>query len=78
MQLDVFIEGETIDLCIPTLEFAQKSDWYKWFNNPYTTQYLEHGIFPNTPEKQMNFFQNTKEDRLLLIIVSKIGGGGYR
>ena len=75
MQLDVFIEGETIDLCIPTLEFAQKSDWYKWFNNPYTTQYLEHGIFPNTPEKQMNFFQNTKEDRLLLIIVSKIGGG---
>ena len=71
MQLDVFIEGETIDLCVPTLEFAQKSDWYKWFNDTHTTRYLEHGVFPNTPEKQIEFFQNAQKNRLLLIIVNK-------
>lgn len=71
MELDVFIEGETIDLRIPTLEFAEKSDWYKWFNNPNVTQFLEHGVFPNTIEKQTMFFQKATEDRLLLIITSK-------
>lgn len=73
MKLDIFIEGETIDLRIPTLEFAEKSDWYKWFNNPYTTQYLEHGIFPNTREKQTNFFLQEQDKRLLLIITNKQG-----
>lgn len=71
--LDVFIEGETIDLCIPTLEFAEKSDWYKWFNHPHTTMYLNHGIFPNTREKQVEFFKKAMEERLLLIIANKQG-----
>lgn len=71
--LDVFIEGETIDLCIPTLEFAEKSDWYQWFNHPHTTKYLEHGIFPNTREKQVEFFKKAMEERLLLIITNKRG-----
>ncbi|WP_233032569.1 GNAT family N-acetyltransferase [Helicobacter kayseriensis] len=71
MKLDVFIEGETIDLCIPTLEFAEKSDWYKWFNHPHTTQFLEHGVFPNTKEKQIAFFKQAIEERLLFIITNK-------
>ena len=71
MKLDIFIEGETIDLRIPTLEFAEKSDWYKWFNNPNVTQFLEHGIFPNTVEKQVDFFHQAMKDRLLLIITDK-------
>ena len=33
MKLDVFIKGDLIDLCIPTVEFARESDWYSWFNN---------------------------------------------
>ena len=73
MKLDIFIEGETIDLRIPTLEFAEKSDWYKWFNNPNVTQFLEHGIFPNTVEKQVDFFHQAMKDRLLLIITDKNG-----
>ena len=73
MELDIFIEGETVDLRIPTLEFAEKSDWYKWFNNPHVNQFLEHGIFPNTVEKQISFFQQAMKDRLLLIVTNKEG-----
>lgn len=73
MQLDVFIEGETIDLCIPTLEFAQESNWYQWFNHPQVTMFLEHGVFPNTKEKQIEFFKRSLEDRLLFIIFNKDG-----
>lgn len=71
MELDIFIEGETVDLRIPTLEFVEKSDWYKWFNNPHVTRFLEHGIFPNTRDKQVDFFLKEREKRLLLIITDK-------
>lgn len=73
MELDIFIEGETVDLRIPTLEFAEKSDWYKWFNNPNITQFLEHGIFPNTKDKQIKFFHKEINQRLLLMITDKTG-----
>lgn len=73
MQLDVFIAGESIDLCIPTYEFAEKSDWYSWFNHPATTRYLHHGIFPNTPQRQIEFFTKAMQERLLLIITNKKG-----
>ena len=39
IELDSFIEGENIDLCIPTEDFAEKSDWYSWFNNQDITRY---------------------------------------
>ncbi len=71
MELDIFIEGETIDLRIPTLEFAEKSDWYKWFNNPRITKYLEQGIFPNTSQDQIYFFSKERNNRLILIASNK-------
>ncbi|MBL4711317.1 MAG: GNAT family N-acetyltransferase [Gammaproteobacteria bacterium] len=70
-ELDIFIKGETIDLCIPTREFAKGSNWYKWFNNPKITKYLEQGFFPNTVDKQENFFVSQKNDRMILIISNK-------
>lgn len=72
MKLDIFIEGETIDLRIPTLEFAEKSDWYKWFNNPEITQYLEQGQFPNTYQDQIFFFEGERKRRLILIATNKL------
>ncbi len=68
--LDKFIIGEGIDLCVPTEEFALKSNWYKWFNNKQTTRYLEQGLYENTPEKQLEFLKMAK-DRLILIIFDK-------
>jgi len=73
VKLDVFIQGELIDLCIPTEDFAAGSEWYNWFNNPKTTRFLEQGIFPNTSKDQVQFFQNQKggKSRLILIISDK-------
>ena len=71
-KLEVFISGETIDLCTPTREFAQKSKWYTWFNNPEITRYLgERGEYRNTPALQEKFFLSEPKKRLLLIITTK-------
>lgn len=69
--LDVFIPGETIDLCIPTEEFARDSEWYSWFNRPKITRYLEQGLFPNTRDGQVDFFRSQQSGRLILIISDK-------
>lgn len=71
MRLDVFISGENIDLCVPTKEFAEKSDWYSWFNDPVITRYLQQGLFPNNPSLQVDFFEKQQRERLLLIISNK-------
>ena len=70
-ELDVFIQGETMDLCIPTEAFARESSWYSWFNDPSITRFLEQGLFPNTPEEQVEFFNSQGRDRLILIISNK-------
>lgn len=58
VKADVFYNGETIDLIVPTRELAEKSTWYSWFNSQGTTRFTDHGIFPNTPEKQIEFFNS--------------------
>lgn len=68
--LDIFIKGELIDLCLPNEEFALKSSWYRWFNNTKTTRFLEQGIFPNTPEMQLEFFNSLKNQNRLSLIIS--------
>src|SRR5262245_20713663 len=73
MKLDVFIKGEVVDLCIPTKEFAASSNWYSWFNDQRTTRYLEQGIFPNSPEEQVRYFDEALRNRtrFMLIISDK-------
>ena len=71
MKLDIFISGETIDLCIPTKEFAEKSMWYSWINDPKINRYLYRGIFPNTPKDQVEFFESQEGKRITLIISDK-------
>ena len=71
-KLDVFIAGETVDLCIPTLEFAKNSQWYSWFNNKKLTRYLDgQGLFPYTADMQAEFFNSLNQDRLTLIVSNK-------
>jgi RimJ/RimL family protein N-acetyltransferase len=70
LKLDIFIQGENLDLCIPTEEFAFKSDWYSWFNNKKITKYLEHGVYPNTKEDQKKFL-NSIDNKLVFIISNK-------
>lgn len=73
MKLDVFIKGELVDLCIPTSEYARESDWYSWFNNPKINKYLEQGMFPNTRDDEVSFFERERSKRLILIVVDKEG-----
>ncbi|MFC1748544.1 GNAT family N-acetyltransferase [Pseudomonadota bacterium] len=67
-KLDVFIKGELVNLCVPTPEFTRESDWYSWFNDTDVTRFLDQGIWPNTQAKQVEFLENSGDDRLILII----------
>ncbi len=67
-KLDIFISGEYVDLCIPTLDFAQNSQWYSWINNRKLTRYLDkQGLFPNTSDKQKEYLSSQGQDRITLI-----------
>ncbi|PIY07970.1 MAG: hypothetical protein COZ18_14695 [Flexibacter sp. CG_4_10_14_3_um_filter_32_15] len=71
-RLKPFIEGESVDLCIPDENFARNSTWYSWFNDFKVTRFLEQGIFPNTVDKQVEFYKDLdKNNRLSLIISDK-------
>lgn len=68
--LDVFISGETIDLCVPTIQYASDSTWYSWFNDLNVTRFLEQGIEINTPDKQVEFYKNLNNSNRLSLIIS--------
>jgi len=71
--LDTFIQGETIDLKIPNADFAKNSNWYKILNSKKNTKFLDHGPFPNSPKEQIHFFENSKKNnRIVLIIFDKM------
>ena len=71
--LDEFIVGECINLKIPDKNFVKNSNWHKILNSKKNTKYLDHGIFPNTLENQLNFFENSKKDgRIVLIIFDTV------
>ena len=61
--LDVFIEGETIDLCAPSDDELILDQWFRWFNKSEITKYLNQGLYPNTLELQKSFFKSTKQDQ---------------
>ena len=49
------------------------SNWYTWLSNPDTSQYLAERFWPNTKEKQREFFNETKNSstRMVLLIIDK-------
>lgn len=71
--LDVFMAGETIDLCVPRDDPRVIDQWYRWFNDPSITRYTNRGCFPNTPLQQRAFLEEAlaKGTRLLLMIRPK-------
>jgi RimJ/RimL family protein N-acetyltransferase len=72
-KFDILIEGELIDLCVPSAERWVLEQWYQWFNDPTVTQYIEYGAYPNTYEKQEKFYRSLVEsnDRIALLIRPK-------
>ena len=71
---EIFIGGETIDLVIPSVDAISRDNWHSWFNDPEITRYTDHGLFPNTPQKQIDFLSSLQKPdcrRLVLLIVPK-------
>ena len=67
--LDIFIKGESINLCIPTSKFVETSCWYSWLNNRQITRFIpKRGIFPNSIKSQQEWFDENNSTRLILII----------
>lgn len=64
-----FYSGENINLVIPTKEHVENSSWTDWFNSQQTTAHTTHGIFLNSFENQLKFFESLSSgDRLVLLI----------
>ena len=72
--LKIFIKGETIDLCKPTIKFAKESSWYSWFNKDYIVRYLSHHYKEknNTPKKQVEFLRSSKKNRFKAANLKKV------
>ena len=68
-----FLEGETVDLCVPTKE-AIRDGWADWFNDARTTTYLCQGVFPNTVEAQERFYEGLQNGSRLALLVCGKGG----
>lgn len=70
---DIFIEGEVIDLCVPSDEQWVLEQWYRWFNDQETTKYLDHGVYPNILQNQKKYFESIvqNKDRIVLLLKPK-------
>jgi len=67
----IFIEGELINLCVPTIEDIDDG-WTQWMNDPVATEYLKFGIFPQHREDQIEFYQSLRsKDRFAVMIRDK-------
>ncbi|OGP16189.1 MAG: hypothetical protein A2V21_311585 [Deltaproteobacteria bacterium GWC2_55_46] len=71
---DIFLEAAGIYLRPPREEDLE-GDWYGWLNDMAVTRFQNKGIFPNTREKQReyyNFVMGSKND-VVFAIVEKEG-----
>ena len=56
-KFEIFLEGEIVNLVILNEKIAQNSDWYSWLNYKKNTELLQQGRFPNSKEKQLEYFK---------------------
>jgi len=70
MKHDIFIEGETVDLCVPTNNEDVIKRWSRWFNNHEITRYLSQGMYPNTVDNQKEYFNDiTNSNKKVLFLL---------
>lgn len=70
---DVFLSGETVDLCVPSDDVWTLDQWYRWFNKPEITKYLIQGIYPNSRKAQKSYLDAmaSNPSRIALLIKPK-------
>lgn len=72
---DMFLDGGDIYLRVPNDKDLEDS-WYSWFNDQVVTKYQNKGIFPNTIDKQKEYFYSIKDSKtdIIFAIVEKKTG----
>lgn len=70
---DIFLSGETVDLCAISDDEWVLDQWYRWFNKAEITKYLVQGVYPNTRKAQKLYFDAlvTSTLRVTLLIKPK-------
>jgi RimJ/RimL family protein N-acetyltransferase len=56
---DVFMRGENIVLKVLTETDVRESGWYGWFNDKETTAFMQQRYFPNSLDKQLEFYKSS-------------------
>ena len=72
---DGFIEGEIVYLRLPNIQKdIYEGHWHQWFNDPDTTRYLTHGVYPISREAEAQLIEQeiNRKDSLLLAIIDKV------
>jgi RimJ/RimL family protein N-acetyltransferase len=73
---DIFLRGEHVILKALNENDVLNTNWYGWFNDEDTTQFMQKHYFPNTLEKQMTFLENlNKDDTKLQLGICDIKNG---
>lgn len=73
-ELDVFIQGNLVNLVALSEEVARNSNWFSWFNDEATTRGMQQHHFPNSRAKQADFFRSVVQsnpNKLQLGVQSK-------
>ncbi len=73
---EIFLKGKNVILKVLTEEDIHNSNWYGWFNDEETTEFMQKHYFPNTKELQLEFLRkniNTSNTKLQLGICDTKG-----
>lgn len=73
MNYEVFIKGETVDLCVPEDDEEVIKNWASWFNNEEITRYLSQGRHPNKVSSQKKYFKDlvTSDEKISCLLKPK-------
>ncbi|MCU0425373.1 MAG: GNAT family N-acetyltransferase [Candidatus Kapabacteria bacterium] len=55
---DIFLRGKTIILKALSENDVLQSGWYGWFNSEEATEFVQQRYFPNTLQKQLEFYRS--------------------
>jgi RimJ/RimL family protein N-acetyltransferase len=67
----IFIEGETINLCLPSEDAIYKDGWADWFNDIPSLQNSVHGVFPNFVSNQLAVLNGVEEQKIVALLICR-------
>jgi RimJ/RimL family protein N-acetyltransferase len=68
-EYQVFIPGETVDLCVPSRLAIERDGWADWFNDEKVVRYLDHGVYPNRVEDQDAFYASLQTSNRFAVLM---------